>query len=129
MVPTKAWLNTLLTGSSALVALLGSVAHIVDTHPSAITLFPMVCLTDDNHADMEYADNKPLMDSVSIKIDVYTKIDGALPTTTAIAQIIIGLLADKFFSCGQNGEVPDPTDGVRHRVLKFSRELLPSDLL
>jgi hypothetical protein len=128
VVATKAWLYSLLTNNTALITLIGSASHITDTHPSAIKVFPMVCLTDDSHTDFEYADNKPTMDAVLFTVDVYTKVDGALPTTWDIASIIISLLVDKFFHCTQ-GEVPDPTDGVRHRVLKFSRELLPSDLL
>jgi len=124
MINTKAKYYTLLTGNAALTTLIGGATHIANTHPEVITIFPFVAFTDDDQEDSLYADNAPHSSNVRMKIDIYTKINAGQPTTWDIGQLVYNIFKAQYFHCGTNGEVPDPTEGVKHRVMRFSREVI-----
>ncbi len=128
MLLTKAWISTKLSASSSLTTLIGGTSHILDAWPLSVNIFPLLILTDENQIDVEYLDNKATGSEANIKIDIFSKADAGLPTTSAIGVLVASVFSDLLFHCGFNGEVPDPTEGVRHRVMRFSRKLLPSDL-
>jgi hypothetical protein len=124
----KAFYYSKLIGDAALAALIGIPAdHIVDAFPAEVLTFPLVIYLDDNQEDMEYADNKATMSRARVTIHIFTKSDMA--TTTSIAMEIARIFNASYFNCGTNGEVPDPNPDVRHRVMRFSRELFASDIL
>ena len=127
MLATKDKIYTMLTTNVALLALVGGADHIVSAWGETIEIFPLVIYQDENQSDMEFADNKPMASSVRYRIDVFTTTD--LASTTEIGQAIAIVMMADFFTCGTNGEVFEVTEGVKHRVMRFSRELFTSDIL
>jgi hypothetical protein len=126
MLATKAWIYGKLAALPGLLAIVGDASHISDAWPDIVELFPMVIYTDSDQADDEYADNMPKASVQEFSIDIFTKLDTA--TTTQIALPIATFFAGFFFSCLKNGEVPDVAMDVRHRVLRYRRELFPTNL-
>ena len=124
MISTKELIYSTLTASSALQAKLGAAGRIFNFYPEVTAVFPAVYFQDENQSDFEYADNRPHGSSVDVKIDIFTKTGSTLPTTWDIGEIVYEIMSGLDFNCGTNGEVPDPTDGVRHRVMRFSREFI-----
>lgn len=126
MLSTKANIYGKLSVDAGLLSVIGTAANISDIYPETVTVFPMVIYQDDNQADGEYCDNKPTISAQRFTVHVFTKLDG--PTTTAIAQQVARFFMDEYYHCVSNGEVSEPTEGVRHRVMIFSRELFASDI-
>lgn len=130
MLPIKRWVNKKLTKDSSLISLIGNVTHISDSWPeSTAMIFPLVIYQDDNQSDWEYADNKPTGSNIRICIHVFTKISGDLSTTTDIGTAVWNIFNAEFWDCGQNGEVPDDNPSVRHRIMRFSRQVKASELV
>jgi hypothetical protein len=127
MLNSKADLYGKLSTDAGLLAVIGSSNNITDAWGETIESFPLVIYQDDDQKDGEFADNMPTMSRVRYRIDIFTKLD--LATTSVIGQQVARFFRDAFFTCGTNGEVQDPTEGVRHRVMRFSRELFTSDIL
>lgn len=125
MLASKAWIYSQLSSYAPLLSVV-SFNSIADYRPEIITQFPSVIISDDNQMDFEYVDNRAVMSIVRVKIDIFTKIE--LATTTAIGKPIADLFDSLSFHCSANGEVPDPIEGVRHRVMLFSRALFPSEI-
>lgn len=125
MLASKSWLYGQLSVYAPLLAIV-PVTNISDTRPEIITQFPHVSILDENQRDREYGDNHPIMSEQIYKIDIYTRID--LVTTTAIGVVVADFFDGVFFHCLSNGEIPDPAEGVRHRVMRFSRALFPSEV-
>ena len=126
MLKSKAWLYGQLSTYAPLLALVGTSDRISDTRPEIIRLFPCVVILDENQRDREYADNRPIMSEQIYKIDIFTRVD--LVTTTDIGIAVADFFDSVFFHCLSNGEIPDPAEGVRHRVMRFSRALFPSEV-
>ena len=127
MLPVKNKIYTMLTGDASLTLLLGGSDNIVSSWPEEILFFPFVIYQDENQSDSEFSDNKPTMSRIRYRIDVFTKSDSV--TTTEIGLEIARIMGDDFFTCVSNGEVQDNTEGVKHRVMRFGRELFPTDIL
>jgi hypothetical protein len=129
MLATKKYIYDKLKADTALVAIIGTAAdHIRDSWPETFTVWPLVIYQDDNQGDWHYTDNKPTGSSVRYRIDIFTKNDGIMPTTTSIGIAVANIFSGLYFNCGTNGEVSDVVEGARHRVMRFSRELFPSDI-
>jgi len=127
MLLTKAWVYKMFSTDSALLALIGATGHIVDAWAEKINTFPLVIIQDDTQMDAEFADNLPTVSKLRIRIDVFSKLD--LVDTDDIGYEIARIMKMQYFTCGSNGEVQDPVEGVRHRVMRFSRELFTSDII
>lgn len=128
MLKTKAYIYDLLSTDTTLLYLVGSSDNIVDAWPETVTLFPLVICQDENQDDWEYADNAPKGANVSVRIDVFTKIGGTYPTSTSIGYEVDRIMKSEFFRCNSNGEVADDTEGVRHRVMRYSRAMFSTNL-
>lgn len=126
MINVKSFCYAPLTGNTDLVTLLGGTDHIASAYPEIVPRFPFLAFTDDAQADTEYADNKPNASDVSIKIDIFSKDVKGFPTTWEIGAVVYGIFTALDFHCGTDGEVSDPDSGVRHRVMRFSREVVSS---
>jgi hypothetical protein len=126
MLATKAYIFSKLQLDSAIIAALGGTANIFDAWPEQVTTFPCIIYQDENQSDGEFADNQPLISRVRYRVDIFTKIDKA--TTTTIGMAVANLFKGLYFTCGSNGEVQDVVEGVRHRVMRFSREMFASDI-
>ena len=108
---------------AAILSALGPNGVVTDSRPEEIETFPTLAYTDDSQSDLEWADNKPQGTAMKFIIDIFTKVEQGLPTTTDIAIPVAKFFTDLFFYCARNGEVPDDTVGVRHRVMVFTREV------
>jgi hypothetical protein len=126
VLSTKSNIYGKLSVDAGLLAVIGTSANISDMYPETVTVFPMVIYQDDNQSDGEYCDNKPTISRQRFIVHIFTKLDG--PTTTAIGLQVARFFRDEYYDCGSNGEVSEPTEGVRHRVMMFSRELFTSDI-
>jgi hypothetical protein len=124
VINAKSLYYSKLVANTALTTLLGGTAHIANACPEVITTFPFVAFTDDDQDDSMYADNVPHSSNVRVRIDIYTKINAGMPTTFDIGELVYNVFTALYFHCGTNGEVSDPTEGVRHRVMRFSREVI-----
>ncbi|MFA5137504.1 MAG: hypothetical protein WC489_09025 [Patescibacteria group bacterium] len=127
MLATKAWIYGKLSTDASVLSAFTDTDHVTDAYPEKVEVFPLLVFMDKNQADMEYGDNAPVMSAQSFEVHVFTKLD--LETTTNLSIPVYDLFRSLDFSCTMNGEVPDPVEGVRHRVMRFSRELFPSDLI
>lgn len=129
MLSTKKYYYDKLKADTALIALVGTAAdHIKDAWPEAITVWPMVIYQDDDQSDFFYTDNKPTASSARVRIDIFTKNDGIMATTTSIGKAVANIFGNEYWHCGTNGEVQDVVEGARHRVMRFSRELFAGDI-
>jgi hypothetical protein len=122
MISTKAYIYSTLSTDATLLALIGDATHISNFMPEVISVFPMVVFQDLNQVDFEFSDNLPIGSSADVQIDIYVKANAGAKTTWDIGSRVYDIMRDKFFACKYNGEVPDPTEGVRHRIMRFSRE-------
>ena len=127
MLRTKAYFFTALSEDTALATALGS-GEIVDQYPDVIETFPLVVYQDDNQTDGEYADNQPMISRARVVVHIFTKATIGYPTTTTLGILVANVFKGLFFHCVSNGETPDDSVGVRHRVMIFSRELFPSEM-
>lgn len=127
MVDTLKYYYSKLSTDTALIAEIGS-GDIVNAYPNTVENFPLVIFLDDNQSDAEFADNEPGVASVSLTVHIFTKALVGYPTTTTLGMHVARIFGALRFSCGSNGEVPDDTDAVRHRVMRFSKGLFPSEL-
>jgi hypothetical protein len=128
MLAIKKAVRTFITADTALVSAFVSTAHIVDAWPQTIETFPLLIITEENQSDMEYKDNLPTMSRVRIKCDIFTKDDAAYPTSSTLGGHVARVFMAQFWNASTNGETPDDTVGVRHRVMRFNREMLPGNL-
>ena len=127
MYQTKPWIYGKLSVDAGVLAALGSTGSVVDIRPETIETFPLIVYTDENQVDFEFASNKPTMSAQRFKIDIFGKTDGAT-TVEAIGGAVCSFFNGLFFTCTTNGDVPDPDISIRHRILRFSRELFATDL-
>jgi len=128
MISVKSFYYKTLSTDTELVALIGSTDNIINAWPEIVSTFPLIIYQDEDQKDFEFRDNKPMGSTVRLRIDIFIKIDSG-KTTDDFAIELARIFGDLFFTCGTNGEVFEPTEGVRHRVMRFSRGLFPSDVL
>lgn len=119
MINTKALYYSLLN-DERITALVGA-DNILDAYPNTVETFPCVIYLDDNQNDIEFADNQPLANDVSVQIHIFTKALADYYTTFEIGSVVATIMAENFFACTQNGEAPDVDDDVRHRVMTFRK--------
>lgn len=100
------------------------VEDIFDSYPETIETFPCVVFQEENQSDIEFADNQPIGDDISVQIHIFTKAIASYPTTSEIGLVINTLMHEYYFSCRTNREVPDVEDNIRHRVMTFGKALL-----
>lgn len=124
MIDTATWLYSLLSSDATLVALVGSTDAIVGSYPEQIGTFPLVIFRELDQPDILFADNLPQAVKSVYVIDVYVKND----TTQTIAARIATLLKAKYWACVYNEDSPDPDPIVRHRVMRFTRPLMPGEV-
>jgi len=129
MFATKKAVRTFIVADTALVSAFISTAHIVDSYPVTVETFPLLIITDENQTDGEYTDNLPTMSRCRIKCDVFTKDDPASPTSSTLGGHVARVFMAQFWNCSSNGETPDETIGVRHRVMRFNREVFASEII
>lgn len=101
------------------------VSDIFDAYPETVETFPCVIYLEENQSDIEFADNKPMGDSLSFEVHIFTKALDGFPTTSEIGLIVAEIMMDNYFVCRGNREVADVVDNVRHRVMTFGKFLLP----
>lgn len=97
--------------------------NIFDAYPETVENFPCIIFLDDNQTDIEFADNLPLGDALSVQIHIFTKALSDYATTSAIGLVVAEVMKEQYFTCRNNREVPDVSDNVRHRVMYFTREV------
>ena len=124
MFDTGAFVYTKLSTDSTLLSLVGSTDHIIASYPETITVFPLVIFRELDQHDVEFCDDLPIGSNSTYVVDVYVKEDTPTPISIAVCNIFKGI----YWACNYNSDVPDPDALVRHRVMHFTRPLLPSDL-
>ena len=97
--------------------------NVFDAYPETVEKFPCIIYLDDNQTDIEFADNKPLADAISVQIHIFTKALKNYATTSTIGMTVAEVMKENFFVCRNNREVQDVADNVRHRVMYFTREI------
>ncbi len=127
MLPVKAWLYSKLTADTTLSGLVGGASHIVQYEPEEKTVFPLVILLKSNENDALYNDNAPIASDVTFDIEVYSKADASMATTTAIGIAISNILTPLLFGA-RSRDLSDPNPLVRHLHMEFRRSLIAGDL-
>ena len=97
--------------------------NVFDAYPETVEKFPCIIYLDDNQTDIEFADNLPTCDSLSVQIHIFTKALKNYATTSAIGITVAEVMKENYFTCRNNREVQDINDNVRHRVMYFTREV------
>ena len=118
----KKYYRTLLTGSSGLVALLGSTDKIDASYPNKVTTFPLVIYEDTNSSDVAFSDNLPEGTSATVRIHIFSKTIKGYPKAETIADVVRSIFRNDFWSMTGNNESPDVEDNIKHRILDFKRE-------
>lgn len=95
--------------------------NIFDAYPSTVETFPCVIFLEQSQSDIEFADNLPMANNLTVDIHIFTKALEDYPTTAELAIAINSVMQENFFVCRNNREVPDPDGDVRHRVLTFGK--------
>lgn len=126
MLPTKAWIYSLLSSDPALTALIGA-GQVKDYEPEEKTTFPIVILVKADESDALYSDNLPGASEIDYSIEVYTKADAGMPTTTQIGMAVAAILRPLLFS-GKSRDVPDSQEFIRHLHMEFRRTVVAGDL-
>lgn len=114
MINAKALYNTILSDTR-----LTDVVTVFDAYPSTVETFPCVCFIDESQNDIEFADNQPLANNLTVQIHIFTKALSGYATTTEIAILVNTLMREKDFYCSANSELQDVDADVRHRVLTY----------
>ena len=122
MLNVGGFVYSLLTNSIDLTALV-SVDSISSSYPETVTVFPSVIFLDEQ-GDAEFVDNLPESSNASVTVHVFVRDDSPF----AIANIICDLFKSNYWACTPNVDAPDPETAVRHRVMRFTRPLLPGDI-
>ena len=97
--------------------------NVFDAYPETVENFPCIIYLDDNQNDIEFADNMPLANAISVQIHIFTKALKNYATTSTIGITIAEVMKENFFVCRNNREVQDVADNIRHRVMYFTREV------
>ena len=97
--------------------------NVFDAYPETVEKFPCIIYLDDNQVDIEFADNLPMGDSLSVQIHIFTKALKNYATTSTIGITVAEVMKENYFVCRSNREVQDVADNVRHRVMYFTREI------
>lgn len=119
MINAKELYNTILNDSR----ITDLVKVVLDAYPETVEKFPCVIYLDDNQNDIEFADNLPTCDSLSVQIHIFTKALKNYATTSTIGITVAEVMKENYFVCRNNREVQDVADNVRHRVMYFTREV------
>ena len=118
----KKYYRDLLTGSSALVSLLGSTDKIVASYPNEITTFPLVIYEDTNSSDVAFSDNLPEGTSATVRIHIFSKLIKNYAKVEDIAEIVRSVFRADYWAMTMNQDTADTEDNIRHRILDFKRE-------
>jgi len=128
MLPVKAWIYGKLSADSALLALLGGASHVIDFDPEEKTFFPLVIFQKADESDTLYSDNMPGASDVVFNVDVYSKADPSMPTTSAIGTAVVAVMQPLLFSC-RSRDLHDPAQLIRHLHMEFRRAVVAGDLV
>ena len=128
MLPVKAWVYSKLIADAALLAALGGSGHILDYDPEEKTLFPLVIFLKADESDTLFSDNMPGASDIVFNVEVYTKADAAMATTTAIGTAVVNVMQPLLFSC-RSRDLPDPNQLIRHLHMEFRRAVVAGDLV
>lgn len=128
MLLVKAWIYSKLSGDAALVALLGGASHILDYEPEIKTNFPLVIFQKSDEYDALWNDNQPEASAIEFSIEVYSKADAAMPTTSAIGMAVANVLQPLLFA-SRSRDVPDPDPFIRHLHIDVRRTVMAGDLV
>ena len=124
MLDTDVWLRTKLEGDAPLVALLGSTDQIVYDYPNSFEIMPLVTYKELNQPHGTFGDDVPTNVESYIEIDVWNDDNGTTDIAKAIDVIMIAL----FYACEYNAPVPEPDTKLRHRVMRYRRQIDAEDL-
>lgn len=113
------WVYKTLVADSALVAALGSSDQILREYPDLIDATPIVSFSEANNRDASFYDNQPLSASSAVDIHVFT--DFETPTST-IADLVSNTMRGILFTRDYQADMDDPSQKIRHKVMKFSRD-------
>ena len=123
MLDSKKHLYDLLIGNSALTAALGSSTKIQYAYPNDFNSLPIVTYLEINNQHRDFFDNAPFSEESVIQIDVWTNV-----STTAISKLVDAALVADFYTRDYAADVPDPSDKVFHKVLKYRRTFNSDEL-
>lgn len=117
----KKYYMSLLSGSSALISLIGE-NKILSAYPQEVKTFPLVVFEDTNSSDVAFSDNLPEGTSAQVRIHIFSKTLKGYPKAEEIAEIIREIFRIDYWSMTANIETPDVEDNIKHRVMDFKRE-------
>jgi hypothetical protein len=124
MLNVDAWLLTKMEESTPLVGILGSTDRIVYEYPNSFGTMPIVTYKELNQPHGSFGDNAPVNVESYVEISVWNNDNG----TIEIAQAIDDLMVELFYACEYNAPVPEPDTKLRHRVMRYRRQLTAEDL-
>lgn len=119
MINAKKLYNTILNDTR----ITDLVTVVLDAYPDTVEEFPCLIYLDENQNDIEFADNLPLGNSITVQVHIFTKALSGYATTSTIGITVAEIMKENYFTCRNNREVEDEDDNIRHRVMEFTREV------
>jgi hypothetical protein len=116
---TIGWLYGKMINYSPLVTALGSANKILRAYPNTVNDLPVLAFMEANNRNESFYDNRPLADSESVDIHIFTAFD--VPTSS-LSDTVSALMASLLFTRDYQADQDDPSTKVRHKILKFSRD-------
>ena len=124
MLDILAWINWKLSSDAGVLAIVGSANQIVFGYPRSFELIPIITFQEVNQAHAVYDDDAPITFESAIQIDLWTDDNGTTALMLAVDTVMIGLL----FDCEYSADVPEPDTAMRHRVMRYRRQLTAEDV-
>lgn len=120
------WVYDQLIADTALVTALGSAGQIVREYPDEIMQTPVLAFLESNNRDSSWYDNQALSADSAIDIHVFTDFG---TSTSAISELVSALMASLLYTRDYQADMDDPSQKLRHKVLKFSRDnIVPENI-
>lgn len=124
MIDVNAYVYKLLSTDATILSIVGTTSHVFFGYPNSFQVLPIVSFYELNQGTSLSKDNQPAVWETFFQIDVWTNNAG----TTALAQAVDNVMTSNFFDCEYSSDTPEPDSKLRHRVLRYRRQLTAEDL-
>ena len=127
MLSTKTKVYSLLTNDSPLIVLVGTTDQITFEFPNEIITTPLIVFyeADQNTPGMVYFDDAPIAARSVFEMHVFTDIS---QSTTSIVSALDRIMQAALWNQDSSADAPDASVKFNHRVIRYSRVLMPEEI-
>ena len=121
MLDIKTYVYGKLTGSSSLIAAVGSTDHIFFGWPQTFETLPTISFREEDQSGLAYFDDSIDEYRSTIIVDLFTS---SSVSTTTIANLIDNVMTNIFFALEFSSDVLESDSRLNHRSIRYSRAFL-----